>query len=159
MRHEIHVKLEEDPAYYQSLRERLEQIIEDRKLQRIDAAEQLSLLQGLVDSVRGQSKAAESEGMSETGYAIYGLLKGAQIVGVAETRATYGSDRVREVAAAIESVVEPHVAIVDWTRKNDVQREMRRQIKRKLPGAMYGPSEQERIAEAIVDLLKVRKRR
>jgi type I restriction enzyme R subunit len=159
IRHEIHVKLEEDPAYYQSLRERLEQIIEDRKQARIDAAEQLSLLQGLVDDLRGQSKAAEAEGMSETGYAIYGLLKGSQVFGVAESRPIYGSDQVREVAAAIESAIEPQVAIVDWTKKSDVQREMRRLIKRKLPGKMYAETEQERVAEAIVDLLKVRKKR
>ena len=36
IRHEIHVKLEEDPAYYQTLRERLLKIIEDRKAQRIE---------------------------------------------------------------------------------------------------------------------------
>lgn len=159
VRHEIHVKLEEDPAYYQSLRERLEQIIEDRKQERIDAAEQLSLLQGLVDDVRGQAKAAEGEGMSETGYAIYGLLKGAQVSSVAEGKAKYSSEQMHDVATAIESAVETHVAIVDWTKKNDVQREMRRQIKRRLPSEMYGKSDQERVAEAIVDLLKVRKKR
>ena len=96
--------------------------------------------------------------MSETGYAIYGLLKGAQMGGVAEGRAAYASERVREVAAAIESAVEPHVALVDWSKKNDVQREMRRQIKRRLPAEMYDKGEQERMAEAVVDLLKVRKR-
>ena len=31
IRHEIHVKLDENPAFYASLRERLEKIIEDRK--------------------------------------------------------------------------------------------------------------------------------
>lgn len=62
-------------------------------------------LQPLVDDVRGQSKAAEVGGMSETDYAIYGLLKGAQVTGVAESNATYGSARVREVAAAIESAI------------------------------------------------------
>jgi type I restriction enzyme, R subunit len=159
VRHEIHVKLEEDPAYYQSLRERLEQIIEDRKQARIDAAEQLSRLQGLVDDLRGHSKAAEAEGLSDTGYAIYGLLKGSQVFGVSETRATYGSDQVREVAAAIESTIEPQVAIVDWTKKSDVQREMRRLIKRRLPSKMYEETEQDRVAEAMVDLLKVRKKR
>lgn len=159
IKHEIHVKLEEDPAYYQSLRERLEQIIEDRKQARIGAAEQLSLLQKLIDDVRGQSKAAEGEGMSETGYAIYGLLKGAQVVGVADSAPPYGKDRASEVATAIEGAIESHVAIVDWTRKNDVQREMRRQIKRKLPDELYSKDQQERLAEAVVDLLKVRKRR
>jgi type I restriction enzyme R subunit len=157
IRHEIHVKLEEDPAYYQTLRERLLQIIEDRKAKRIDEAEQLSLLQGLVDDVRGHGRAAEGEGMSETGFAIYGLLKGAQASRVAEGQPEYGEERAREVAAAIEWAVEPHVRIVDWSKKNDVQREMRRQIKRRLPDELYSKAEQERLAAALIDLLRVRK--
>ena len=86
IRHEIHVKLEEDPAYYQSLRERLEEIIADRKARRIGEAEQLSLLQGLISDTRGHARAADDEGMSETGFAIYGLLKGAATSRVAESR-------------------------------------------------------------------------
>jgi type I restriction enzyme R subunit len=157
IRHEIHVKLEADPAYYQTLRERLLQIIEDRKAKRIDEAEQLSLLQGLVDDVRGHGRAAVDENMSETGFAIYGLLKGAQASRVAEDPPEYGEQRAREAASAIEWAVEPHVRIVDWSKKNDVQREMRRQIKRRLPDELYSKAEQERLAAALIDLLRVRK--
>jgi type I restriction enzyme, R subunit len=156
---EIHVKLEEDPAYFQSLRERLEEIIADRKARRIDEAEQLSLLQGLITDTRGHARAADDVGMSETGFAIYGLLKGAATSRVSEGRPTYGDDRVREVTSAIESVVESHVSIVDWSKKADVQREMRRQIKRRLPADVYRTDEQERLAAALIDLLKVRKGR
>jgi type I restriction enzyme R subunit len=159
VRHEIHIKLEEDPAYFQSLRERLEQIIEDRKQQRIDAAEQLSLLQRLVDDVRGHSQAAAGEGMSEAGYAIYGLLKGVLVSRIAEGSNQWGDERLREVAAAVEGALQQHITIVDWTNKNDVQRDMRRLVKRALPLEMYGTSELERLGEAIVDLLKVRQRR
>ncbi|MBK8264627.1 MAG: hypothetical protein IPK80_25195 [Nannocystis sp.] len=42
IRDEIHVHLEEDPAFYRSLRERLEQIVADYKARRIDAAKQRS---------------------------------------------------------------------------------------------------------------------
>jgi type I restriction enzyme R subunit len=156
IRHEIHVKLEEDPAYYQSLRERLEQIIADRKARRIGEAEQLSLLQGLITDTRGHARAADDVGMSETGFAIYGLLKGAAAGRVAESHLAYGDDRVREVTSAIESAVAPHVAIVDWSRKADVQREMRRQIKRRLPVDVYDREEQDRLAAALIDLLRVR---
>lgn len=78
---------------------------------------------------------------------------------VAESRATYGDGRVREVTSAIEGAVAPHVAIVDWSKKADVQREMRRQNTRRLPGDVYGKDEQERLAAALIDLLKVRKGR
>ena len=159
IRHEIHVKLEEDPAYFQSLRERLEQIIADRKARRIDEAEQLSLLQGLIHEARGHAQAASDVGLSETGFAIYGLLKGAAAGLSRELRARYDDARVREVTAAIEDAVAPHVAIVDWVQKADVQREMRRQIKRRLPADVYGRDAQESLAAALIDLLKVRKGR
>ncbi|MBY0401927.1 type I restriction endonuclease subunit R [Myxococcota bacterium] len=157
IRHEIHVKLEEDPAYYQTLRERLLKIIEDRKAKRIDEAEQLSLLQRLVDDVRGHEKAAEGAGLSETAFAIYGLLKGAEASLVAENEPSYGDDRTREVAQAIEHTVEPYIKIVDWGQKSDVQREIRSRIKRRLPSEIYSSAEKDRLAAALTDLLRVRK--
>ena len=63
------------------------------------------------------------------------------------------------MTSAIESAVASHVAIVDWSKKADVQREMRRQIKRRLPADVYDRDEQERLAAALIDLLKVRKGR
>ena len=159
IRHEVHIRLEEDPAYYQSLRERLEQIIADRKARRIGEAEQISMLQGLISDTRGHARAADDVGMTETGFAIYGLLKGAATSRVAESRPVYGDDQVREVTSAIESAVAPHVAILDWSKKADVQREMRRQIKRRLPADVYDRDAQERLAAALIDLLKVRKGR
>jgi type I restriction enzyme, R subunit len=159
IRHEIHVRLEEDPAYYQSLRERLQQIIDDLEAERIGAAEQLLLFKELVDDVRGHDQAAEGAGMSETAFAIYGLLKGVQAGRVAEDAPEYGEERAREVAAGIEQAVEPFIGIVDWSKKTDVQREMRRQIKRRLPNEVYEKDEQERLAAALIDLLRVRKGR
>jgi len=74
IRHEIHVRLEENPAFYQSLRERLEQIIEERKQERIDAAKQLQLFQNLIKEVRDEAGAAQRAGLSDFAYAIYGIL-------------------------------------------------------------------------------------
>ena len=156
---EIHVKLEEDPAFYMSLRERLQRIIEDRKSRRIDAAKQLELLNGLIKEAQGHHKAAEDAGLSETGFAIYGLLKDREFSGVAESEVQYTAmqDPMKKLASAIESAVEPQVSIVDWTAKNDVQREMRRQIKRKLNEMEYSKPNQEKLAAALIDLLRVRK--
>lgn len=44
IRHEISVRAAENPAFYQSLRERLEEIIAERRQERLDAARQLELL-------------------------------------------------------------------------------------------------------------------
>src|SRR5690606_1038987 len=85
IRHEIHVKLEENPAFYRSLRERLEQIVEDRKVRRIDEAEQLKLFEGLVHELKGEAEAAEELGLTETGYAIYGIIAESQNLAVSDS--------------------------------------------------------------------------
>ena len=62
IRHEINVRVEENPALYQSLREKLEAIIEERRLERrlerLDAARQLSLLDGLREEMKGEQTLA-----------------------------------------------------------------------------------------------------
>ena len=54
IRHEINVRVEENPAFYQSLRQRLEEIIEQRRLERLDDAQQLSLLNSLREELKGE---------------------------------------------------------------------------------------------------------
>ena len=75
IRHEINVRVEENPAFYQSLREKLEAIIEERRLERLDAARQLSLLDGLREEMQGERTLAQGVGLGARGFAIYGLLE------------------------------------------------------------------------------------
>ena len=75
IRHEINVRVEENPAFYQSLREKLEAIIEERRLERLDAARQLSLLDGLREEMQGERTLAQDIGLGARGFAIYGLLE------------------------------------------------------------------------------------
>jgi type I restriction enzyme, R subunit len=158
---EIHVKLDENPIFFQSLRERLEQIIEDRKAKRIDAAQQLKLFEVLTAQLRGHATAAEQLGLTETGFAIYGLL-GGKSSRASEARASSSgfrdADATKELAGILEEQLEPQTAIVDWGNKDDVQREMRRLIKRQLRAARYPSDNVDPIAESIVDLLKRRRR-
>jgi type I restriction enzyme R subunit len=66
IRRELHVKLDENPILYATLRERLERIIADRKVKRIDAAKQLELPHVLTKEMKGAAQAAEILGPSET---------------------------------------------------------------------------------------------
>jgi type I restriction enzyme R subunit len=163
LRAEIHVRLDEDPVYYETLQERLERIIEDRKARRIDAAQQLELLGVVKEDVRGAGEAAAGAGLSETGFAIYHLLgagaAGLQAGELREEETVYGNevDEARkELATLIEEAVEPLTRIVDWTRKGDVQREMRLQIKRHLKAARMPKDQAELLAGALVDLIRAR---
>ena len=67
IRHEINVRVEENPVFYQSLRERLEAIIEERRQQRLDAAEQLSLLAVLREKLRDEQTRAQDIGLDGAG--------------------------------------------------------------------------------------------
>jgi len=157
---EIHVKLDEDPAFYASLRERLEQIIEDRKAKRIDAAKQLELFQVLAKDLKNHGEEAQKVGLSQTGFAIYGLLYGGGVLKVGEPKGPAYAPKQDEAKLALSSVLEealaPQAAIVDWVNRDDVQREMRRLIKRQLRAADYRTDKVDGLAEDIVDLLKRR---
>jgi type I restriction enzyme R subunit len=158
---EIHVKLDEDPAFFSSLRERLEKIIEDRKAKRIDAVQQLKLFEALRAQMRGHDEAAASLGLSETAFAIYGIIAEPRTASLAERKGDpYDQidEAKKELAALLEEQLEPQVAIVDWPKKDDVQREMRRLVKRQLRAAAYPRDKVDAVAESIVELMKRRRR-
>jgi type I restriction enzyme R subunit len=164
IRHEIHARIDEDPAFYRSLRERLEQLLEDDNARRIDMAKQMELFAVLEGEMRERAVTAQDLGMTETALAIYGLLTaegdGAR-EGVSEAAAPYGAVHGPKKALAenIEDAVRGDVRIVDWVRKDDVQRDMRRRIKRHLDAASYVEPLKSALAARILDLLKVREGR
>jgi type I restriction enzyme R subunit len=159
IRHEIHVKLEENPAFYQSLRERLEDIIRQRKEKRIDDAQQLALLDALHRSMdTGEASSAAGLGLSESGYAIYGLLDQTRPI-AAEDSAGSGYSPNRDLADLIDDAIEPHTALVDWQVKEDIQREMRQKVKKQLRAAGMTGAHVEDLARQIVALAKARRPR
>ena len=109
------------------------------------------------------AQAAEKVGLSETGFAIYGLLVDRKTLTASDTKsAAYGAvidEPKRELASLLEEQLAPKSEIIDWIHKDDVQREMRQMIKRQLRAASYGASEIDAVAESVVDLLKRRRAR
>ena len=132
IRHEINVRVEENPVFYQSLRERLEEIIEQRRQERMDAAEQLKLLNDLRDDLKGEQSQAEEMELDARGFAIYGLLEKLEKQRprrVKDRPATYDAAN-RDLASLLDEEVTPFTDLVDWQQKDDVQRQMRSRIKR-----------------------------
>ena len=155
IRHEISVRLEENPAFYQSLRERLEAIIEERRQERLDAAKQLSLLNSLREELRGEQTRAQDIGLDARGFAIYGLLERQRPMPVREDAASYNVAN-RDLASLIDEEVAPFTELVDWWQKDDLQRQMRSRIKRQLRASGVEADAVESLAADIVDLAKVR---
>ena len=167
IRHEIHVHLGEDPVFYQSLKERLEKIIEERKQERINAAEELKILNSLVEEIRDIGKIASEMGFSEEEYALYKILasdavdenKDDKLKGFEGRETSPGyvlkKDANKELTHSImESIGK--FTVIDWIHKDDVQREMRRQIKNILRTKKYAFEEIESLTRKIMDLAKVR---
>ena len=155
IRHEISVRVEENPVFYQSLRERLEEIIEQRRQERMDAAEQLKLLNDLREELQGEQSQAGGMELDARGFAIYGLLEKQRPRKVKDTTATYDAANRDLASADRREAVTPFTELVDWQQKDDVQREMRSRIKRQLRAGGIEDETVESLATDIVDLAKV----
>ena len=155
IRHEISVRVEENPVFYQSLRERLEEIIEQRRQERLDAAEQLKLLNDLREDLKGEQSQAQEMELDARGFAIYGLLERQRPRRVKDRTVTYDAAN-RDLASLLDEAVTPFTDLVDWEQKDDVQRQMRSRIKRQLRAGGIEDDAVESLATDIVDLAKVR---
>ena len=155
IRHEINVRVEENPVFYQSLRERLEEIIAERRQERLDAAQQLKLLSTLREEMQGEQSRAQDIGLDARGFAIYGLLERQRPMVARDGKGAYAAAN-RDLAALLDEAVTPFTELVDWQQKDDVQRQMRSRIKRQLRASGIASDSVESLAAEIVDLAKVR---
>ncbi len=149
----INVNLHEDPVFYESIRERLERIIDERREQRIDDAEEFRLLMRVrEDLTTGHGEDAESLGIKDEAYPFYGLLKKHA---VAQTDDEADAKKLSHLAEAVLGSLKQE-AVIDWSQKEDVQREMRRQVKRQLRLAGLASESIEEVTTAVMDLARVR---
>jgi len=152
VKHTINVKLHEDSAFYESMRERLERIISERKDQRIDDAEEFKLLMAVRDKIReGHGADAEALGLSDAVYPFYGVLR-------KRINADDGNNqKLADLAGALFDALQQE-AVIDWQQKDGVQREMRRKVKRQLRIAGIEDGSLDKITAAVITLAEVRLR-
>lgn len=148
IRETISAKIGEDPHFYQSLKDQLETLIETDSKRRKDEAE---LLKGLV-KIGSQEERREfiagEKGLEPEEYAFYGLLepyKEKLFGGVDEKRAGF----TRELVKAIKDK-----RVVDWIEKEDIQKEMRRDIKDLLRREGFSPGEIEFFTRELLELAR-----
>ncbi len=150
IRHHITVKLKENPAFYESLREKLEAIIEQRKLERLVVAEVIKKLRGIINEIETVEQKASSLGLSETQFAFHESI-----------RKELGALKASELKKLSIEIVDEldKLAVVDWIQKGDIQRRMRRRIKRKLREIECPAESIESLTLNLVDLARERMRR
>ena len=169
LRAQIKERVEENPVFYERLSEALERIIRELRARVIDAAEGCKRLAALRDQITREEAIAVEHGLTPVSFAVYGLLAGngggasGLIDGfreAAEDIVPYDAEfdgGLKDVALDIEGVIQEHRSIIDWRENLDVQRVMRRDIKRRLRGAgRYGEDELDELVRQVVEVARRR---
>lgn len=122
LKYEINLHQSENQVFYTSITEKLEEIIERKKEQRLSDSEQLQKLIELTKILRtGLTKEATKLGLDEISYAFYQVLEVANI----------NNQLALKLAEEIYQIINKLV-VIDWFIKENVQREMRQGLRRLL---------------------------
>mgnify|MGYP001599884508 CR=1 FL=1 len=127
IRDTLHSRVAENPIFYGSLQSQLENLIQSQNRARKDDAELLLSLMQIKETESHKDEAARELGL-EGGreFAFFGLISGhAQEIPLKKQE-----DRAA-LAKEIISIIEER-AVTEWTEREDIQKEMRREIKRLL---------------------------
>lgn len=141
IKHEISVKIDENPVFYESLRERLQRLINDYRENRINSAEQLKLLRDILEELRTPERRAAKLGVDTDVAPFYELI----------AERSEDGDEIKSVAKEIYLCLK-EFTVVDWQQKEDTKRELRRQIKRILRAATYPADNIQDMTARIMDL-------
>ena len=163
IRAQIHERLAESPVFYERLSQRLARIIEDLRNRLIDTAEACRRMAVLRHDTQRVSDIAAQHGMTVVSYAIYQLLDEYPVEGGSGSSIDEGQrgyrtevdEETKKISEDVERVIVQHKGVIDWQTNLDVQREMRRDIKRELrPTGDYTEEQLDELASRIVELAR-----
>ena len=150
IREYISTRLADNPVFFEKLSEQLERIIQDLRNHLIDAAEAARRSDMVKRQLHTEEDIAAEHGLSPVSFAIYELIRSGD--GDAGPGAWAERD-LKDAALALEGVIQQHAGVVEWQSNPDVQRLMRRDIKRELrPSGDYGEPQLDELANRIVEL-------
>ena len=160
----INERLADNPVFYGKLSEQLERIIQDLRNQVIDAAEAAKLQAALKAQIDSEEDIAAQLGLSSESFVIYEIIgQGEKSVTSQGSRAEYHvrmDEAQKEATEKVETALAQHRNVVDWQSNLEVQRLMRRDIKRVLRDAeKYTENELDDLANRIVDAFRSRSAR
>ena len=169
IRAQIHERLEQNPVFYERLSQRLARIIEQMRAQLIDAAEAYQQMAVLQKEVHGEATVAARHGSiaSVSGYlrdpAGTVLLLTTKKGQVRQDACSYIIDMDDSACAMSRlqgrrsAVLNGH-AVIEWQTNDDVQRQMRRDVKGRLrtTGLYDAKLRMDELANLIVQVAKSR---
>jgi len=127
IRDTLHSRVAENPAFYGTLQKQLEDLIETQKRGRKDDAELLLSLMQIKETESHKDEAARKLGLDDgKEFAFFGLISGHS-----KEIPLKSQEEKASLAKKVIEIVEER-AVAEWAEREDVQKEMRREIKRLL---------------------------
>ncbi len=148
---EIHRAAPADPAYYRALEQRVEKLEIERQLGRLEEATVFARLHAEAMRLR-LDKGERTDATHVLAFA--GILK--RFLAPQEGDSQVQNAQQEKLAHELLIVLAPETAVVDWPRKQEVQREMRRKIKRLLREAGCPQSLQESLTAELMKMARAR---
>ncbi len=161
LRAEINRRFGENPAFYQKLSELLKEVIGQLRQGTLDDLEACRRMGEMAGRMEEEGDIAARLELTRRGYAYYGLLlaepdEPTRAAGdLGEHQEEFEEEMVK-LAGRLDEAVEKHAAIIEWRDKPDVQREMRRDVKRILRES--GEYSQEHLDELSRRLVEIARR-
>ena len=150
IRQTITEKAATDPVFYGSLKDQLEEIIEEYRKERKDEAQLLIDLMELGNKEKERETFARSLGLEDAReFSFYGLLY--------PFRETMFSDLDEKQVAFTKEIIQviKDKRVIDWVEREDIQKEMRREIKRLLKSNKCPEDKVEPLTREIVSLARL----
>jgi type I restriction enzyme R subunit len=149
--HEIRRAAPVDPAYYQALEQRIRRIEIERQLGRLEDADAFARLREEATRL-AIDKGERSHAMHVLAFA--GILQ--KYFVQQEGEASAGDAQRENLANDLLAALAPEFALVDWHKRQEVQREMRRKIKRLLREAGCPQDAQEALTSELIKIARAR---
>lgn len=151
IKHEIKIKIEENPVLYTSLRERLEALIQRRKDRQMTIEDLLEEYRQMVEEMRNTAQKGQEQGFTREQYPFFQML---------EQQLPDEEDKevLKELTHIITENIQDQV-VLEWTEKEDVKREMRKKIKRQLRASKCPKDKLEGLTQQLMDLAEVHYRK
>lgn len=151
IKHHITVNVENDPEYYKKLSERLNDILDKQHGKWEQLLLELKEIKRSCFEATRELKAEELK-LSKQEYAFYNILKAET---GKETPTENEQNEMVEITESIFDIIKEKTAIVEFFRKDDEVKALRREIKRALVEAVKENAVRNRIIERYLELAKV----
>ncbi len=150
IRETINSKIGEDPHFYESIKVQLESVLEIDRKRRINEAELLKELVKLKDKEEKREVIAHEKGLTSNEFAFYGLLEPFY-----NLLFNTNDNKRRQFAKDLVKIIQDEI-VVDWTEREDIQKEMRRNIKDQLIKIGLKDDLKEHFTREVIELARER---